>query len=46
MHLFEKDAATWSMRDPSENAIVLCVNEKPYQLFGHARDPIPASPRQ
>ena len=23
---------------------VVCMDEKPYQLLGHARDPIPASP--
>lgn len=23
---------------------VICMDEKPYQLLGHARDPIPASP--
>ncbi|WP_075890471.1 hypothetical protein [Actinomyces provencensis] len=25
---------------------VICMDEKPYQLLGHARDPIPASPGQ
>jgi hypothetical protein len=23
---------------------VVCMDEKPYQLLGHARDPIPAAP--
>jgi len=23
---------------------VVCMDEKPYQLLGHARDPIPATP--
>ena len=26
------------------NAPVVCMDEKPYQLLGHARDPIPATP--
>lgn len=25
---------------------VVCMDEKPYQLLGHARDPIPATPGQ
>ena len=25
---------------------VVCMDEKPYQLLGHARDPIPARPGQ
>ena len=29
-------------RDPRRP--VVCMDEKPYQLLGHARDPIPASP--
>jgi hypothetical protein len=29
-------------RDPA--APVVCMDEKPYQLLGHARDPIPAAP--
>ena len=28
------------------NAPVVCMDEKPYQLLGHARDPIPATPGQ
>jgi hypothetical protein len=29
-------------RDPA--APVVCMDEKPYQLLGHARDPVPATP--
>jgi hypothetical protein len=28
------------------NMPVVCMDEKPYQLLGHARDPIPATPGQ
>ena len=33
-------------RPQDPNAPVVCMDEKPYQLLGHARDPIPATPGQ
>jgi hypothetical protein len=37
--------AVYARRHDS-NAPVVCMDEKPYQLLGHARDPIPATPGQ
>jgi hypothetical protein len=31
-------------RPHDPKAPVVCMDEKPYQLLGHARDPIPATP--
>ena len=33
-------------RPHDPKAPVVCMDEKPYQLLGHARDPIPAAPGQ
>jgi DDE superfamily endonuclease len=33
-------------RPHDPKAPVVCMDEKPYQLLGHARDPIPATPGQ
>ena len=31
-------------RPPDPEIPVVCMDEKPYQLLGHAREPIPAAP--
>lgn len=39
-----EDVLTVYARPYDRSRPVVCMDEKPYQLLGHARDPIPAAP--